>query len=31
MARPNKLQKFVQRTDMFDGKFEATREFALSV
>lgn len=29
MARPNKLQKFVQRTDMFDGKFEATQEFAL--
>ena len=29
MARPNKLQKFVQRSDMFEGKFEATKEFAL--
>jgi hypothetical protein len=28
MARPNKLQKFVQRSNMFDGNYVATQEFA---
>jgi len=28
MARTNKLQKFVMRDDMFDGKFSPTQEFA---